>query len=45
MMRKDDLAILMFREEVRRTRIQDGYEMFSKIEELMESHGCKRMKL
>lgn len=41
---ENDPAILLFRKEVRKTRIQDGYAMFSKIEDLMEASGRERMK-
>ena len=36
-MEKDDPAILLFRKQVRKNRIQDGCEMFSKIEDLMNN--------
>lgn len=32
-----DPAILLFRKEIRKTRIQDGYSMFSKVEEIITS--------
>lgn len=41
---KEDSAILLFRKEVRKTRVQNGYEMFSKIEELAKGSESKRMK-
>jgi hypothetical protein len=41
---ENDPAILLFRKEVRKTRIQDGYAMFSKIEDLMKASGRERMK-
>ena len=43
-MEKDDPAILLFRKEVRKTRIEDGYKMFSRMEDLIKSSRGKRMK-
>ena len=43
-MEKDDPAILLFRKQVKKNRIQDGCEMFSKIEDLMNNSQRKRVK-
>ena len=42
---KNDLAISLFRKNSRKTRIQEGYAMFSELEDLMKAGGSKRMKL
>lgn len=44
-LKKKDPAILLYRKEIRKRRIEDGYNMFSKIEDLMQSWGKKRMEL
>lgn len=44
-MKLKDPAILSYRKEVRKSRMKDGYEMFSSINDLMKDHRSKRMKL
>lgn len=44
-LRENDPAILLFRKEIRKTRIQDGYMMFSKLDDLINIHATKRIKL
>ena len=44
-LKQNDIATLLFRKTIRKTRVEDGYEMFSKIEDLMDNQGRKRMML
>jgi hypothetical protein len=36
-LKKNDPAILLFREDARKTRIEEGYQMFSKMDTLIKS--------
>jgi hypothetical protein len=44
-MAKRDPAILAFRKNARKTRIEEGYAMFSGINDLMESCGSRKIKI
>lgn len=44
-MEEKDPAILLYRKEIRKSRMEVGYKMFSNIEDLMKDRGSKGLKL